>query len=290
MEKKQQDALREDFSPQLTEQNEKGQWYVSHIHYRQRLLDVFGAGGWQLTECEPPVISEDGGYVRCHYGLHIHAGIGRMVSDAYADHRTNKATTIADALESARSDCLTRCCKDIGIGWRLWDRAYLAQLGRSGDSPVPARPVTQPVTPEPSPPPAGASRPAPSGGGSVTSARYSAVPPPPDYTPKPPTSNGTVPIEGVLSAYSTREINNGSIMHFLTIGDIELSCFETPDLFIEQGGEPYINCAVVAAYTVKGRFKNLIPESLEVADDVPTSWADDADDDEADTSDGAVSA
>ena len=100
-----------------------GEVYVSQVHYRRLLNEVFGPGGWALVPRGP--YSKQGNTICREYAL-VGPG-GRFISEAIgeADYQPNNPRmSYASACEAAKSNALTRCCKDIGIASECWDRRW----------------------------------------------------------------------------------------------------------------------------------------------------------------------
>lgn len=100
--------------------------YVPQVFTRDRLNRTVGVGQWALIEIE--VKSEDiGDETKVFF---IGALIIRkcFVSKAIGEstyHKTNPLESWATAYESAKSDALTRCAKDVGIFAELWDKNFV---------------------------------------------------------------------------------------------------------------------------------------------------------------------
>lgn len=100
-----------------------GNLYLPGVYYRRRLNEAFGIGGWGLVPVSQVVDKSGGKNPAVFYGARLYV-LGRFVAES-----TGKGTWIQDnaksdygtALESAKTDALTRCCKDIGIATELWD-------------------------------------------------------------------------------------------------------------------------------------------------------------------------
>ena len=106
-----------------------GEIYVSQVHYRRILNDVFKPGGWALVPRGP--YSLEGNTVTREYAL-VGPG-GRFISEAIgeADYQpTNERMSYASACEAARSNSLTRCCKDLGIASECWDKRFCEDFKR----------------------------------------------------------------------------------------------------------------------------------------------------------------
>ncbi len=99
-----------------------GEVYVSQVHYRRKLNQVFGPGGWALVPRGPYV--KQGATLIREYALVVN---GRFVSEATGEgdyHETNSRMSYASTAEAVKSNALTRCCKDLGIGWECWDKRF----------------------------------------------------------------------------------------------------------------------------------------------------------------------
>lgn len=115
-------VLTEPLNDTLVDIRPDGLLYVSHPHYRDRLDRAFGVGGWALVPLERPQIKDNKvyywGYLKAH---------GRFIGDAYGEavyYPNNKAGSYGNSVESAKSDCLVRCCKALPMFRQLWDREF----------------------------------------------------------------------------------------------------------------------------------------------------------------------
>ncbi len=116
-------ALTEAFDDEAYEILPTGEVYVSQVHYRRRLNAVFGPGGWALVPRGP--FAMNGNTITREYAL-VGPG-GRFISEAIGEAEyqpTNDRMTYASACEAAKSNALTRCCKDLGIASECWDRRF----------------------------------------------------------------------------------------------------------------------------------------------------------------------
>lgn len=100
----------------------EGILYLPQIKTRRILNDTFGPGAWAIrrlsVSIKDDVVMFDG-------ELWIE---GRYIAGSTGEQKyqaTNKRMTYAQAIEGAKSDCLTRCCKDLGIASELWDPQYI---------------------------------------------------------------------------------------------------------------------------------------------------------------------
>lgn len=97
--------------------------YYPQVFVRDKLNQVLGIGQWALIQhsCTKDPKSNklffDGSlYIR---GTFVARAVGEQEY-----HDSNPMQSWASAYEGAKSDCLVRCCKDIGIGKELWQPKY----------------------------------------------------------------------------------------------------------------------------------------------------------------------
>lgn len=107
--------------------------FLPGVAYRRLMIRAFGAGGWALAPRMPAQVRD--GIVLYQGALYV---LGRFVSEAVGECAQRGVISYASALEGARTDCLTRCCKDLGVASELWDKtwrdAWQAQYAeRKGD-------------------------------------------------------------------------------------------------------------------------------------------------------------
>lgn len=115
-------VLCEPIDDRLVDIRPDGLIYVSHPHYRDRLDHAFGCGAWALVPLEPPKVSGNRVY---YYGF-LKAR-GQFISDAYGEapyFPTNNMGSYGNSVESAKSDCLVRCCKALPMFRECWDKEY----------------------------------------------------------------------------------------------------------------------------------------------------------------------
>jgi hypothetical protein len=98
--------------------------YLPEIKYRRILNRAFGPGAWSLLPIEITVSPQDN---MLYYkgALFVY---GRFVSEAIGEQQyfpENDRMSYATAAESAKSNCLMRCCKDLGIASELWDPSFI---------------------------------------------------------------------------------------------------------------------------------------------------------------------
>jgi hypothetical protein len=92
--------------------------FMPGVWYRRQLTKAFGAGGWSLAPRGP--VRTVGDTTTYHGALYV---LGRWVSEAVGEC-DNQWMSPATRTESARTDCLTRCCKDLCMASELWDKAW----------------------------------------------------------------------------------------------------------------------------------------------------------------------
>ena len=98
--------------------------YVPHSHYRQRLSRAVGAGAWALHKDQEPKMDPEDGQVYWSGSLYI---LGRYIASAIGQQKYvpgNARMSFADAVEGSKSDCLVRCCKDLGMFMELWTPSW----------------------------------------------------------------------------------------------------------------------------------------------------------------------
>lgn len=99
-----------------------GEVYASQVRYRRILNEVFGPGQWAMRPMSEPKIQDR--TVMRFFALYVR---GVFVSEAPGEcdyQPNNPRMSYATALEAAKSNALTRCCKDLGIASECWDRRF----------------------------------------------------------------------------------------------------------------------------------------------------------------------
>ncbi len=103
-----------------------GEVYVSHVHYRTILTRAFGRGRWAMVPISTVVVQDT---TLCReYALMVS---GRFISQAVGEaeyHASNSRMTYATAVETLKSNALTRCCKDLNIASECWDRKWSSRF------------------------------------------------------------------------------------------------------------------------------------------------------------------
>lgn len=96
--------------------------YLPEIRYRRVLNRTFGPGAWALL---PRSIDIEGEMLYYRGALFVQ---GRFVSEAIGEQQYfvgSDRMSYATAAEAAKSNCLVRCCKDLGIASDLWDPSFI---------------------------------------------------------------------------------------------------------------------------------------------------------------------
>lgn len=116
-----QQALLTPFPDDQLELKPSGEVYCSHQAVRARLNQIFGPGAWGMLPEDP---KEHAGSVIQKWTLMVR---GRPMAVAYGEARyieTNPRHSWGNALESAKSNALTRAAKDLGMALLCWDRRW----------------------------------------------------------------------------------------------------------------------------------------------------------------------
>ena len=98
--------------------------YLPEIKYRRILNQAFGPGGWALMPRSETLhfenVNEGAQLITREYALYCQ---GRFVAQAVGEHTFYSRGNLGygKACESAKSNALMRCCKDLGIASELWD-------------------------------------------------------------------------------------------------------------------------------------------------------------------------
>lgn len=103
-----------------------GEVYLPQVFYRKRLTEAFGPAGWALIPMGTGAIK--GTTVLREFQLMVQ---GRFISQTAgeADYvPENARMSYATAMESAKSNALMRCCKDLGIASECWDKTFTDQF------------------------------------------------------------------------------------------------------------------------------------------------------------------
>lgn len=122
--KTQADQLKAPFPDEAYQILPTGEVYVSQVHYRRRLNEVFGPGAWAMVP-RGGFVAEENGKKRIVYREYALVVNGRFISEAVGEQEYfATSSTYATACEGVKSSALTRCCKDLGIASECWDRNF----------------------------------------------------------------------------------------------------------------------------------------------------------------------
>ena len=104
-----------------------GLMYLPEIKYRRILNEAFGPGNWKLVPRSEHYKYEVGTqhYLERDYALICDS---TFVSQARGSHDFRSMKELGNAVESVKSNALTRCCKDLGIASELWDPISIAKI------------------------------------------------------------------------------------------------------------------------------------------------------------------
>ena len=114
--------LEKPFDPKDIQIRPDGIVYLEQVFFRDRLNQAFGRGQWAIIPVKDG--TDESGMLYYLGELYVR---GNFVARACGSHRKQESNQIqswADCYESAKSDCITRCCKDLGIAKELWSREY----------------------------------------------------------------------------------------------------------------------------------------------------------------------
>ncbi|KAJ7381517.1 hypothetical protein OS493_001665 [Desmophyllum pertusum] len=107
-----------------------GMIYVPEIKYRRILNHAFGPGGWALVPRGESLQfqndKDNSQLIVREYALFC---LGRFVAQTVGEHTfySNSNMVYGKAMESAKSNALMRCCKDLGVASELWDPQFIIQ-------------------------------------------------------------------------------------------------------------------------------------------------------------------
>jgi hypothetical protein len=119
-----QKMLLASFDEKSIEIRPDGLIYLPQTFWRLRLNQAFGIGQWCLivkNQTKDPQANK----------LYVEGVLmvrGSYMSTAVGEaeyHESNQQQSWASVWESAKSDCITRCCKDLGIASELWQPQFI---------------------------------------------------------------------------------------------------------------------------------------------------------------------
>ena len=124
-------VLSEDINEEDLEIREDGIVYYPQVFYRDRLNKAFGRAQWTLIEKSHSIDEERHRFYLEGFlfvrGNFISKAIGETKyypKDRGGDNKEDYS--LATAYEAAKSDCITRCCKDLGIGNETFKPRFVA--------------------------------------------------------------------------------------------------------------------------------------------------------------------
>ena len=123
-------ALLELFPEEEIEIRPDGHIYLPQSYYRNRLNQSLGIGQWSLVvKGSTQETSENGEKIKMllNGALVIR---GCFVAEAVGEaelHLTNQNQSLGTVWEAAKSDCITRCCKDLSIGQQIYQPTYVRE-------------------------------------------------------------------------------------------------------------------------------------------------------------------
>jgi hypothetical protein len=128
--KEESDLITAEFDEKEIEIRPDGHIYLPQAYYRNRLNQSLGIGQWGLViKGSHQEVSQQSDKIKTKFFL---PGIlvirGCMVSEAVGEaelHADNPNQSIASCWESAKSDCITRCCKDLSIAMQIYSPNYI---------------------------------------------------------------------------------------------------------------------------------------------------------------------
>jgi len=120
--------LQAPFDPNDVEIRPDGLIYLPQSFTRQRLNQALGIGQWALVEI---AVHQDDNHLYYDGALFIRGHFVARGTGEAQRYARNPMTSWASVKESAKSDCLVRCCKDLSIAAELWQpkfsRAWIAE-------------------------------------------------------------------------------------------------------------------------------------------------------------------
>jgi len=124
------EVLRSPVEPDDIEIRPDGIVYLPEIKYRRVLNNAFGPMGWALMPHGKPQIDKISNIVYWQISLHIGGAFASVAigeQEFYISDSGRPNMTFATAAESAKSNAMMRCCKDLGVASELWDKAYIVK-------------------------------------------------------------------------------------------------------------------------------------------------------------------
>lgn len=136
--------------------------YIEHAYLRERLNKIFKAGQWAIIPRNrwAENFTTEKGVDACR--VYVEAMLvvrGAFVAEAVGDmvyYLNNQKTNYGDAVEGAKSACLRRCAKELGIGLQAWKKDFcegwkVRQNKIQAQIPAVSQPDRRPAPPTPTP-------------------------------------------------------------------------------------------------------------------------------------------
>lgn len=111
----------------VTRRGHDGVIYAEWVHYQRVLDDAFGIGGWRLVPKTGVHVRTEGNTVTWSGALFVRIPGSpkfHFVKEAKGGCQLHQKMNPADAAEGAQSDCLTKCCKKLGIFSELYEKKW----------------------------------------------------------------------------------------------------------------------------------------------------------------------
>ena len=126
-----------------------GLLFVPWIHYQHVLLDAFGPGGFKLVPTSPSrqIGPKEMTWTGALFVRPPGSRKFQFIKEATGECPIQGGMTVANAKEGAQSDCLVKCCKQLGIFHELFDPAWRRWWEREYKQ-THARDVANPQRPE----------------------------------------------------------------------------------------------------------------------------------------------
>ena len=124
IDEKESKILNEPFNEEDIEIRPDGLIYLPQTFWRERLNKSFGFGQWVLIPKSENIDKERNKM----YLKGVLMVRGHFVSESVGEaeyHLSNRMQSWASVWESSKSDCITRCCKDLGIANELWKPEFI---------------------------------------------------------------------------------------------------------------------------------------------------------------------
>lgn len=151
-------ALAADFPDEAFKQGAGGNpelIYIEHAYLRDRLSKVFGPGQWAIiprNRWAEDFRTKNGDEASRVYVEAMLVIRGCFVSEAVGDmvyYKNNATQNYGDAVEGAKTACLRRCAKELGIGLQAWKKDFCEGWKQRRRQPAQAKPAPAPAPAKP---------------------------------------------------------------------------------------------------------------------------------------------